>query len=167
MIFVTVGTGQFQFDRLLQAIDKAIANKNIADDVIAQIGSSVFKPQLFKYEKFMDFDRMVKLIKESEIVISHAGVGSLMLCLTLDKIPILFPRRKCFGELPDDHQLEFLKKIEDLKLALIAYSEEELVHKIKNYKKLIGGIRSLDFRKRCGKLTVYLRKICSTASSIL
>lgn len=163
MIFITIGTGKFQFDRLLQAIERALTDKTIEGDIRAQIGSSVFQPRLFEYERFMDFDKLVKLIKESEIVITHAGVGSLMLCLTFNKIPILFPRRKCFGELPDDHQLKFAQKIDKLGLALVAYSEEDLIDKIRNYKTLTEKIKNFDFQKRCDKLIKHLLNICSGA----
>ena len=53
MIFITLGSQKFQFNRLLKAVDKLVANGTITDNVVAQIGYSDYKPQNFGYENFL------------------------------------------------------------------------------------------------------------------
>jgi len=137
MMFITVGTEKFPFDRLIETIDKAITIGEIKDEVFAQIGSSTYIPKFIKYEKFLTFDEMIKTIRKADIVVSHAGVGSLLICLQMGKMPIIFPRLSRFGEHVDDHQLEFAKRIDVLKKALVAYDEDDLLYKIKNYRQLV------------------------------
>jgi len=68
MIFVTVGTEKFPFDRMIRAIEKAIRNEEIKDKVFAQIGSCGFEPELFPYERFLSFDNMKRFIKKADII---------------------------------------------------------------------------------------------------
>jgi UDP-N-acetylglucosamine transferase subunit ALG13 len=107
MIFVTVGTERFAFERLLKAIDNGIRDKEITDDVFAQIGTSSYIPEFYEHRRFLSFGQMTENINKADIVVTHAGVGSTLLCLTLGNIPILFPRLQAKGEHLDDHQIEF------------------------------------------------------------
>lgn len=142
MIFVMVGTERFPFDRLLRAIDLGFETGKIHEEIFAQIGSSVYIPRLFKSCKFLPFNEIVKLIKESDIVVTHAGVGSVLLCLSLNKIPIAFPRFMKYGEHLDDHQLEFATQMETQQKLLVAYDEQNLLDKITNYKSLIESLNA-------------------------
>lgn len=160
MIFVTVGTESFQFDRLIRAIDQAIINKEIEDDVFAQIGSSQYKPKSFSYQKIISFDEMVKAIKKADIIVSHAGIGTTLLCISLGKIPILFPRKHSLKEHLDDHQLEFAKKMEKSNKVLIACDDQQLIYQIKNYKEIINQIPHNDMEQN-DQVVNYLNKICS------
>lgn len=160
MIFVTVGTDKFPFDRLLKAIDEALQKKEIEQEIFAQTGSSIYKPQFFSHKEFIDFGEMVKLIQKSDIVISHAGIGTTILCLSLGKIPVLFPRDVAFGEIIDNHQMEFARKIEVLGKVLLAFDYEELINKIKDYKKIVSSLKlssTSNHSKR--ELITYLKKI--------
>lgn len=161
MIFITVGTEKFPFDRLFQAIDEALKNKEIEQEIFVQMGSSKFKPKFFRYKNYVDFDDMVKFIKKSDIVISHAGIGSTLLCLSLGKTPILFARNVVFGEHLDNHQIDFARKMETLGKVLVAYTKEELIYKIKYYKKTLAQLKPLFAEKSKDRLINYLNKICS------
>ena len=161
MIFLTTGTEKFPFNRLLQAVDTAIGSKEIHQDVWGQIGKSSYRPQWFSYKEFFEFDQMKKVIQEAQIVISHAGVGSTLLCLTLGKIPILFPRQKAFGEHLDDHQMEFAKRIEISGKVLVAYNEKDLIYKISHYQHLIGELQLRSTQNRKEELVTYLREIAN------
>ena len=48
MIFITVGTQKFQFNRLLKTIDNLIENKEIVDKVICQAGTQHILPKIIK-----------------------------------------------------------------------------------------------------------------------
>jgi len=157
MIFVSVGTEKFQFNRLLACIDKAIENKEIDDTVFAQIGCSDYCPKNYQYKDYISYEEMVKNIKLADVVIIHAGIGSVLLSLELDKIPILFPRVHKNNEHLDEHQLEFAKKIQTVNKVIVAYNEEELIDVIRNYSSLVSEIknkRSADFESL--KLDKYL-----------
>lgn len=161
MIFITVGTGRFPFERLIKCIDEAIINHKIEEEVFGQIGKYGYKPKSFPCKEFIGFDEMVKNIQNADIIVSHAGVGSLLLCLNLGKIPILFPRDAALGELLDNHQFEFAKKIDSLGRALVAFSENDLIFKIHNYKTLIASAVPHSNSEGCEKLIYYLKKICN------
>jgi UDP-N-acetylglucosamine transferase subunit ALG13 len=50
-------------------------------------------------------------------VIAHGGCGTVDLAVALGKRPIIVPRRKAFGEAPDDHQLLYAKRLDGLGVA--------------------------------------------------
>ena len=142
MIFVSVGTEKFQFNRLLACIDTGIENNEINDTVFAQIGCSDYRPKNYQYKDYVSYEEMVKNIKSADIVVIHAGVGSVILALELGKIPIIFPRLCQKHEHLDDHQLEFSRKIQIVNKVIVAYDEEELIKAILNYQDLVNEIRS-------------------------
>lgn len=158
MIFVTVGTEKFSFDRLLKTIDENIEGGDIADEVFGQIGSSTYIPRFFEHRKFMPFNQMVDYIKKADIIVTHAGVGSSLLCRSLGKVPILFPRLAEKGEHLDDHQLEFSMQMEKEKKMLVAHDEKELLTAILNYKSLTGELVSFSDDAKTN-LVGYLSKV--------
>lgn len=54
MIFITLGSQKFQFNRLLKAVDELVAAGKIKDEVFAQIGYSDYKPMNYKYGETKD-----------------------------------------------------------------------------------------------------------------
>lgn len=107
MIFVTVGTHEQQFNRLVSAADK-LADK---ESVFIQSGYSDFDIKRADYERFISADKMKRLIETSEIVITHGGPGSIMAVLETGKVPVAVPRLARFKEHVNDHQLQFCKKL--------------------------------------------------------
>ncbi|KPJ65844.1 MAG: hypothetical protein AMJ43_09860 [Coxiella sp. DG_40] len=166
MIFVTVGTEKFQFDRLLKAIDHGIKACEIKESVFAQTGSSKHVPKLFKYCGFLPFNKMIEFIKKADIVVTHAGVGSTLLCLSLGKIPVAFPRLVRMGEHLDNHQLEFARRMETDKKILAAYDERELLNKIKNYKRLISALANQNLSSSKNNLVHFLKTTIDEKSNI-
>lgn len=133
MIFVTVGTEKFPFDRLLKTIDEGISSGEIKHDVFAQSGTSRYAPVNYEHTAFLPFTEMVEKIQQADMVVSHSGVGSTLLCLSLGKIPVLFPRFEQLGEHLDNHQLEFTRQMEKHGKVLAAYNEQELPAMISLY----------------------------------
>lgn len=107
-IFVTVGS-TYPLDRLIIEADKLDSKKF---EVFAQIGESNLKPKNIKYKKMLDYSEQNKKIAWADIIISHAGVGTILDCFSQKKQIILFPRLKKFGEAIDDHQIEICKAFE-------------------------------------------------------
>ncbi len=113
MIFVTVGTHEQQFNRLLKEIDRLVKENLVDDEVYIQTGYSDYIPQYCSYSKFLPYQEMEKCIEKADIVITHGGPASFMKALSAGKIPIVVPRLSRFGEHVNDHQLEFIEKVLD------------------------------------------------------
>ena len=71
MIFVTLGSQKFQFDRLLKKIDELIQNGELKDKVFAQIGYCDYVPQNYEYKKFLNREEFGMSMEKSSIVITH------------------------------------------------------------------------------------------------
>lgn len=130
MIFVTVGNHYQGFDRLLRRIDE-IAPK-ILDEIIVQKGYTKYIPRNMKYFDFVPIEEAMQYIRTSQLVISHAGIGTIILCKEYGIPLIIFPRRKKYGEHGTDHQVEIARAIEQRKdqHIHIVYEENQLEAKI-------------------------------------
>lgn len=107
MIFVTVGTHEQPFNRLIEEIDRLKGENLIEDEVVIQKGYSTYIPKYCKYFDILPYEDMIKYVKEASIVITHGGPASFIIPLSMGKTPIVVPRQKKFGEHVNDHQLEF------------------------------------------------------------
>ncbi|ADQ05485.1 Glycosyltransferase 28 domain protein [Caldicellulosiruptor owensensis OL] len=143
MIFVTVGTHEQQFNRLLEIIDLFISNGTIHEEVIAQTGYSTYEPQYYKCSRFFSYNDMLDLIKKARIVITHGGPATLFQCWINSKIPIVFPRDPKYKEHVDKHQLFFAERLKKSNLALVAFNEEDLEYNIKNYEEICNSHKIL------------------------
>ena len=168
MIFITVGTEKYPFDRLVEEVDRLKEKRIINEDVFIQIGSSHYKPKFCEYSDFLPFDQMLEEMKKARIVITHGGPGSIMPVVHSGKVPIVVSRRKKYGEAVDDHQISFIKKLEEKSQIIAAYDLKDLEEKIKNYEDIAQKLKrtekesfSLDVRvsnfaqaldEICGKL---------------
>ncbi len=141
MIFVTVGTHEQPFNRLIEAVDKMKAENVFSDDVIIQAGYSTYEPKFCEWKKWYPYDKMLEFVNQARIVITHGGPSSFIMPLQIGKIPIVVPRQKQYGEHVNDHQLEFCKAVEErLGNILVVEDEEKLKNRIINYESVIGSI---------------------------
>ncbi len=140
MIFVTVGMERFPFDRLIRTMDLAVGKGKVREPVFIQRGRSSYVPMYAKHTDFMEFSQIVQVLEKARVVVSHAGVGSFLLCLRMGKVPILVPRKASFGEHLDDHQIDFVREIEALNKALVAYETDQVLRMIELYPWLVGKI---------------------------
>lgn len=108
MIFVTVGTHEQPFDRLIRYLDK----KRYEEEVFIQIGYSAYIPQNCRWEKMIPHNEMLAYAEKADIIITHGGPGSIMLALQYGKVPIVVPRQKQFGEHVNNHQVDFTRRLE-------------------------------------------------------
>ena len=108
MIFVTVGTHEQQFNRLIREIDELKEEGVITSDVFIQVGFSDYQPRFCRWERFLSYDEMNNLM---DIIITHGGPATFMNVIANGKKPVVVPRRKKFGEHVNDHQLDFCKRI--------------------------------------------------------
>ena len=132
MIFVITGTEAFPFDRLIKEIDMIKNNGIIRDEVFIQLGSCNYEPEYCRWKKWLSFGEMCEHIRNASEVIAHAGAGTTLLCLELDKTPILVTRKKAFGEHLDDHQVPFAQMMEKLNYVIAVYDAGDLKKIFKN-----------------------------------
>jgi UDP-N-acetylglucosamine transferase subunit ALG13 len=102
MIFATVGT-QLPFDRLLLALD-TWASLNPECPVVAQTGETDTPYVHLTSVPKLDQDRFADLVAQADVIVSHAGMGTILTALELGKPLILMPRRAALGEHRNDHQ---------------------------------------------------------------
>lgn len=107
MIFVTVGT-QLAFDRLIEAVD-VWAGKHPGETVFAQIGPGQYKPKNCTFADFVPPDKANDLIRTADLIISHAGMGSILTALKYQKPILVLPRKASLGEHRNEHQLATAK----------------------------------------------------------
>lgn len=143
MIFITVGTHEQPFDRLLSWIDNAVESGKITEKIICQKGFTDYEPRNFTAEKLIPYEEMQKNIKEARIVITHGGPASFLEPLKYGKIPIVVPRKKEFNEHVNNHQLEFSKEVEKrMKNIIVVETNDELIDTIINYDKKIKKLNN-------------------------
>jgi UDP-N-acetylglucosamine transferase subunit ALG13 len=106
MIFVTTGTCE-PFDRLLQAFDGV----DLGEELVVQHGISPVRPRGARCVDFLAYADLVELVRSARVVVTHGGVGSVLTALANGKRPVVVPRSPDRGEVIDDHQLEFARKL--------------------------------------------------------
>lgn len=109
MIFVTVGTHEQQFNRLIKCMDSYAAKHE--EKVIIQTGFSTYEPKYCEWSKLYPYQMMVELVREARIVITHGGPSSFIMPLQIGKTPIVMPRMKDFDEHVNNHQVYFCRQV--------------------------------------------------------
>lgn len=135
MIFVTVGTHEQPFNRLIEYMDNWA--KNHDEKVIMQIGYSTYEPRYAEWKNLYSYKEMIKRIKEARIIITHGGPSSFIMPLQIGKTPIVVPRQYKYNEHINDHQVKFTREVEERMGTIITVIDvEELDNVIKNYEKI-------------------------------
>jgi UDP-N-acetylglucosamine transferase subunit ALG13 len=116
MIFVTLGSQKFQFNRLLKAVDDLIEQGIITDEVFAQTGYSDYIPRNFQYKAFLDRNEFAEWEAKADIVITHGGTGAIIGAVKKGKKVIAVPRLAKYGEHVDDHQLQLIAEFKEQNL---------------------------------------------------
>lgn len=134
MIFVTVGTHEQPFNRLIEEIDRLKQEGVITDEVQMQTGYCTYEPKYCKWETFFPYKKMQELVQEADIVITHGGPSSFIMPLQYGKIPIVVPRQAKYQEHINNHQLEFVHAVEERQKNIIGvYEISDLESVIRNY----------------------------------
>ncbi len=106
MIFVTVGSRNYPFDRLFKKLDELYENGELSEPLFAQIGTSSYKPRNYEFCDFMSQEEFLKKVEEADIVVSHGASGSIMKALNAGKKVIAVTRLEKYGEHINDHQIQ-------------------------------------------------------------
>ena len=148
MIFITVGSQKFQFNRLLKKIDELIEEGIIKDKVFAQIGVSDYKPVNYEYIDFMNQDEFNKKLDECNLLITHAGTGVIVNAVKREKKVIATPRLAKYGEHVDDHQIQLIQQFDELNFIEPLYELSDMKLKLeeiknKKYKKYVSNTNEI------------------------
>ena len=161
MIFVTTGTSRFKFKRL---INWSIQAHNLIcpkEKMIIQAGS--YKPHNLppniQTMPFYDYSKMISYIKKSRVIVSHAGMGTVLLCNMLKKKPIVVAREKSQDEHISDHQLSGVRYLNSKKLIYKARSKADLV----NFFRKLKNTNTKQIRKR----NTFIQAFSKSANQLL
>lgn len=143
MIFVTVGTHEQPFNRLVEEVDRLKGAGEIDDEVIIQRGYSTYEPKYCKSYDLIPWEEMQKYNREARIVITHGGPASFLDVLALGKVPIVVPRQAQLNEHVNDHQLEFCCEVaKRLNNIIVVEDIAQLGKDIDNYSKLVSELNA-------------------------
>lgn len=137
MIFVTLGSQKFQFNRLLSYIDKLIDDGVIKEEVFAQCGASNYIPKNYDFRDFLKRFEFQEKMSEANIIVTHGGTGAIITALKNKKKVIAVPRLSEFDEHVDDHQKQIVE----------AFSNANYIMKALNYSDIKQSVQEIDSRK--------------------
>lgn len=140
MIFVTLGSQKFQFNRLLMELDKLVEEKKISNDIFAQIGYSDYKPKNYEFKEFLDREQFAEIMERCEIVITHGGTGAIVGAVKREKKVIAVPRLSKFGEHVDDHQLQIIDQFTDMNFIVGVKETNEIYEALEQ-------LKTIEFKK--------------------
>jgi len=124
VIFVTLGTHEQPFDRAVDLVATLARN----DRVLVQHGATPPRPGLsgVEWSEYLDWEPLVARMREADVVVTHAGVGSAVTAIRAGKKPVLVPRLARYGEHVDDHQLQLAERLAEFGLAVVCTPEAHL-----------------------------------------
>ena len=122
MILVTVGTHEQPFDRLVEAA----AALGGDEQLIVQYGTSKVAHGRGEWVDFVSFDELAEYARRARVVVSHAGVGSIVVARRYGHRPIIMPRRPHFGEHVDEHQMQLTRRLAVAGIVTVVEDAEQL-----------------------------------------
>jgi UDP-N-acetylglucosamine transferase subunit ALG13 len=121
VIFVTVGTHQQPFHRMLAALSALPS-----EEMVVQYGYGAAPAGVAHAAAFMSFREMTEQFERADTVVTHAGVGSILMAMRFGHTPIVVPRYKRYGEHVDDHQLQLTRALAEGGRVIAAWNTGEL-----------------------------------------
>ena len=126
MIFVTVGT-QFPFDRLVRGADDfARSHPGLGGEWLAQTGHGTYAPTSLTAEPFVDAGECDRRLSAADLIVCHAGMGTVLTALTAGTPAVVMPRRADLGEHRNDHQLDTAAWMRELPGVTVVETDDEL-----------------------------------------
>ena len=116
MVFVTVGSQKFQFDRLIKSVDELVATGVVGEGGFAQTGACTYIPTHVSHEAFLDRETFREKMDACDVVVTHGGTGAIIGAVKNGKKVVAVPRLAEFGEHVDDHQIEIVRQFGDMGL---------------------------------------------------
>jgi UDP-N-acetylglucosamine transferase subunit ALG13 len=156
MIFVSVGTNEARFDRLLEAVE----GLGSGEEVVVQHGPSPVRPANATCVPFLSFEEMTEHLARARVAVLHAGVGSVLAALASGSRPIVVPRLARHGEAVDDHQVGFGRRLHDEGLVVLVEELERLPQAVAEHDGRFAGAVGVE-----GRLVEELRGLIDAALS--
>ena len=138
MVFVTVGTHEQQFDRLVRAADELAAKWCAYEHVVIQTGYSQYEPKHCEWARFYPYQMMHELVERASAVVTHGGPSSFMEVRAMGKVPVVVPRVSRYGEHVNDHQVEFVRAIAQRQGGIVP------VYDVADLETAIGRVQSVN-----------------------
>lgn len=113
------------FDRMVRAVDDW-AGRRGRQDVFAQIGPTDWRPSHVTWTQFLEPPEFAERVKEAEVIIAHAGMGSIITAMTTGKPILVMPRRGDLRETRNDHQIATATRFREMGRVAVAFDENEL-----------------------------------------
>ena len=157
MIFVTVGTHEQQFDRLVRAVDELKANGTINEPVYIQTGYSTYVPTCCEHSEFVPFKQMKDYMAGADVVITHGGPSSFIEAMAAGKVPVVVPRRGDLDEHVNDHQADFVRIVAERQGGIVpVYDVADLPQAIERARELSRGV---EFKSHNAEFCEELRRL--------
>lgn len=157
MIFVTVGTHEQQFDRLVKAVDDLKANGTIDEPVYVQTGYSSYVPVHCEHSQFVPFGQMKDFMADADVVITHGGPSSFIEAMAAGKVPVVVPRRGDLDEHVNDHQADFVRIVAERQGGIVpVYDVAELPKAIECARAMSRGV---EFKSHNAEFCDELRRL--------
>ncbi|MFZ3077909.1 MAG: PssE/Cps14G family polysaccharide biosynthesis glycosyltransferase [Candidatus Aenigmatarchaeota archaeon] len=136
MIFVSLGTHERPFLRLVKEMDRLSCEGNIKEKIVVQLGFTDYKFKSLKVEseKYMSQKKFDKSFNDADIIITHGGSGNILDAISQGKPVVAVPRLSKFGEHVNDHQLQIVKEMEKMGNVFAVYDIGKLLEAIKKAK---------------------------------
>ena len=126
MIFLTIGSHE-PFDRLVRAVDDWAGAHGRGGDVFGQITArATYVPRNFEYVAALDPAGYAARCAEANLIVAHAGMGTILTALQTGTPALLLPRRGDLDETRNDHQMATARKFEGRAGLHVAMDEADL-----------------------------------------
>jgi len=153
-VFVTVGSALQPFDRMLRAVDAALRECPAgAFEGVCQSGSSAVEPHGLRSTRTLARSAFDQEMMAADVVVTHAGVGSICTALRYGHVPVVFPRRARFGEVANDHQVDIARTFAEQGRVVVA---EDAAAVATHLKRFMSGALA---RRQAGRTAGDLRPI--------
>ncbi|HYN52526.1 MAG TPA: glycosyltransferase [Thermoleophilaceae bacterium] len=136
MIFVTIGS-MFPFDRLIRAMDAwaeaqgpAHGSGRDGPEILAQIGRGGYEPKHMRWVRLLGRDDYTSVVTQADLVVAHAGMGSVITAGEHGKPIVVLPRRAAQGEHTNDHQVDTAGWLRTRPGVYVADAEQELAARV-------------------------------------
>ncbi len=159
MILVLLGTQNNQFTRLLQEIEKCIDNGIINQRVVVQAGFTKFKSNKMNIFDLKPREVVENLADEADFIITHGGVGSILMTIKKNKKVIAVPRLSEFNEHVNDHQRQIVEIFNDKGYIIGVQNMEDLSEAIKQIDEFKPVPYSGDNRKMLNIIESFIDKL--------
>lgn len=148
MIFITLGSQDKPFQRLVNEVERLVKEHKINEEVIAQVGPTKYNGELINgFAMAKDFKEYQEYVDKASLIITHGGVGSIIDAISKGKKVIAVPRLKKYKESANDHQEQIIKKLNDEKYIVGIYNINDLEKAIKYSKTFVPKRYIKDNRK--------------------